>query len=382
MTQSADLILVLAASAGAGHMTAARALEQALRTAAPASQVEVVDVLTIGSRFLRRVYAGGYLDLVRYAPSAMGWLYEVLDRPGTFWLERWRQRIQNLFTEPIARYLETRRPRLVLNTHYLPAEIIAQLRRAGRLTCPQVVVTTDFDTHRVWAQQPAERYYTPVEAASVYLTTWGIPPQRVRTVGIPVRAGFDNQLPKAEARHRCGLEPERPVVLLLCGGFGVGPTAELLTELAAMPNNAQLVVIAGRNEPLRQRLERLVGTTPRSVRVLGFTEQVFEWMRAADLAVTKPGGLTVAESLACELPLVLVSPIPGQETRNADYLLEQGAAVKVNNTRMLGWRVAKLLSDTQQLGALQTAAKRLGRPHAARDIVADALSLLDGGGAV
>ena len=99
-------------------------------------------------------------------------------------------------------------------------------------------------------------------------------------------------------------------------------------------------------------------------------------MRAADIVVTKPGGLTVSEALACGLPMVIMNPIPGQETRNSDYLLEHGAAIKVNNVRLLGHRVGQLLSDPPRLQALRAAAQAIARPYAAREIVADALTLL------
>lgn len=371
-----DGILILTASAGAGHLVAARALEHEFRTQAPDLGVEVLDVLSISNVYFRRLYAGGYLGIVQYAPSAMGWLYEAMDRPGERFYNSLRLWIQNLNRLPTWRYVRQRRPQLIVNTHYLPAEFVAQMRRAGDLHCPQVTTTTDFETHRIWVHQPMERYYTATEDGKTYLTTWGVPPASIRATGIPVRPGFDDTLPRAEARRRCELEAGRPVVLLLCGGFGVGPTGELLHELISMPLDAQVVVITGRNPQLHQRLQRQVEFTPRSVRVLGFTDKVHEWMRAADVVVTKPGGLTVSEALACGLPMVIMNPIPGQETRNSDYLLEHGAAIKVNNVRLLGHRVGTLLSDGPRLQALRAAAQTIARPHAAREIVADALTLL------
>ena len=369
-------ILILTASAGAGHLIAARAVEHALRAQAPDIRIEILDVLAISNILFRKLYGDGYLGLVRHLPTAMGWLYDAMDRPDRRGQDAARIWIQNLNKLPTVRFLLQRRPALIVNTHYLPAEIVAQMRRAGQLACPQVTITTDYETHRIWAQEPAERYYTATEDGKVYLTTWGVAPERVLVTGIPVRPGFDQTLDTGEARRRCGLAPNCPVVLLLCGGFGVGPIGGLLHELATMPGAAQVVVIAGRNEALRGRLERQAVGARRPVRVVGFTEQMHEWMRAADVVVTKPGGLTVAEALACGLPLVIVNPIPGQETRNADYLLEHGAAIKVNNARLLGHRVSGLLADGPRLQRLRAAAQTIARPHAAHDIAADALTLL------
>jgi processive 1,2-diacylglycerol beta-glucosyltransferase len=369
-------ILILAASSGAGHLIAARALEHEVRAQAPGARVEVLDVLTITNALFRKLYAGGYLGIVRHLPSAMGWLYDTMDRPDAWGKDATRICVQNASKRPIVRHVLQQRPALIINTHYLPGEIVAQMRRAGQLACPQVTVTTDYETHRIWVQEPAERYYTATEDGKVYLTTWGVAPERVLVTGIPVRPGFAQVIDQREARQRCGLDPHCPVVLLLCGGFGVGPIAGLLHELVRMPGAAQVVAIAGRNEVLRRRLERQAEGAPRPVRVIGFTDQVHEWMYAADVVVTKPGGLTVAESLACGLPLVIVNPIPGQETRNADYLLEHGAAIKVNHVRMLGHRVSGLLADGPRLEGLRAAAQAIARPHAARDIVADALTFV------
>jgi processive 1,2-diacylglycerol beta-glucosyltransferase len=370
-------ILILTASAGAGHLIAARAVAHALRAQAPDIRVEVLDVLTIANVLFRKLYAGGYLGLVRHAPAVMGWLYQTMDRPRHAVLDALRIWIQDLNKRPIVQYLQQRRPALVVNTHYLATEIVAQMRRAGQIACPQVTITTDYETHRIWVHEPNERYYTATEDGKFDLTRCGVPPERIRVTGIPVRPGFAERLDRAAARRRCGLELDRPAVLLLCGGFGVGPTAELLRELVFMPADAQVIVITGRNEKLRARLQRQVAGGTRPVQVVGFTDKIHEWMQAADVVVTKPGGLTVAEALACALPLVIVDPIPGQEVANADYLLEHGAALKVNNVRLLGHRVSGLLADRPRLEHLRAAARAIARPNAAHDIAADALTLLD-----
>jgi processive 1,2-diacylglycerol beta-glucosyltransferase len=370
------VILVLTASAGGGHLIAGHALAHALRAGAPGAEVEVIDALALTNALFRQAYAGTYLQLVQHAPAAFGWLYEAMDRPGGGFWDAARGWIQNLNMAPVVRHILGRRPALIVNTHYLPAEIVAHMRRAGQLACPQVTVTTDYETHRMWVQEPTERYYTATEEGKTYLTTWGVEPQRILVTGIPVRPGFEQALGRAVACQRCGLDPGAPVVLVLCGGFGVGPITAMFRELVHMAHQAQIVVIVGRNEALRAKLERFVAGVTLPLRVVGFTDQVHEWMQAADVVVTKPGGLTVAEALASALPIVIVNPIPGQETRNSDYLLEHGAALKVSNLRMLARRIHGLLSDPHRLDELRAAARGIARPHAAHDIAADALTFL------
>jgi processive 1,2-diacylglycerol beta-glucosyltransferase len=227
-------------------------------------------------------------------------------------------------------------------------------------------------------QAPTERYYTATDEGRAYLTACGAPADCIRVSGIPVRAAFE-QAPsdRAALRSQLGLHADEPVVLLLCGGFGVGPTEALLLELSSMRAEVQIAVVTGRNKPLQLRLERVAQKSRCRVVVTGFTTRMHDWMHAADVLVTKPGGLTASEALVCGLPMVIVNPIPGQEARNSDYLLEHGAALKVNNVRMLGHRVGQLLAEPGRLEALRRAAQAIARPGAAKRIASDALALLE-----
>ena len=369
-------ILILSASTGAGHTVVASALEAALTSAAAHETIIAQDILKLVGPSFRWMYGGGYLAIVRHFPVAMGWLYDTMDRPDCRAAERFRISIQNLFIRPVIRYLLHRRPKLIINTHFLSAEIVAQLRRQGRLDCPQVTVTTDFETHRMWVQAPTERYYTATDLGKAYLMTCGVPSGSIRAAGIPVRPAFEEPLDRDTIRRQLGLQPNRNVVLLLSSAGGVAPAEVLLRELTDMPADAQIVVIAGHYTKLRTRLEAQARGAVRPTIVIGYTDRMHEWMRAADLIVTKPGGSTVAEALVSGAPMVIVNPIPGQETRNSDYLLEHGAAIRVNNARLLGRRVSSLLGNPGRLRSLRTAAQELAQPGAATQIAHDALELI------
>lgn len=373
-------ILILTASAGAGHLMAAQAIAEALRGRLADRDVEVIDVLERSTGLFRTVYARGYVVMVNRLPSLMGYLYRVTDRPGSGLAERARVGFQQLSNRRLVRDLLRRPPALIINTHFLPAEIVARLRKSRRLDCPQFVVTTDFETHRIWMQEPAERYYTATRRGKAYLCRCGVEAERVSVTGIPVRRGFQARADRDGIRRREGLDRERPVVLLLCGGFGVGPTRSLFRQLLAIDDDVQIVAIAGRNEPMRRDLDELASVSRKSVRVIGYTDRICDWMAAADLLISKPGGLTASEALAAGLPIVIVNPIPGPELRNSDYLLEKGAAVKVNNVAMLSQTVVGLLRNRPRLEALRQTALRIARPGAAERIADDAIDLLGEGG--
>jgi len=377
---SAPRILVLSASVGAGHLRAAQAVELALRQTVPEATVRSVDVLELTNAAFRQVYGRAYLDLVNRAPHVLGYFYDLLDQPsrsGKNRGDRLRRAVQNLNLKKFIRFLLEEPWDLVINTHFLPAEIIALLRKQGKLQVPQVTVTTDFETHRLWVNEPCDRYFTATEDGALYLRWWGVPPEvEVLPTGIPIHPVFSAPKEQAACRAHFGLDSDRPVLLQLAGGFGVGPIEKLYRALLDVEVPCQFVAVTGRNEKVRQQLQAVPCPDRHRAQVMGFTDQIDELMGAADLVVSKPGGLTTSETLARGAAMVIVNPIPGQESRNSDFLLENGAAIKANNMATLAPKVSRLLKDPGRLEALKATARRLGRPRAAFDVVERSLELI------
>ncbi len=353
-------ILVLSASVGAGHLRAAEAVELALRETAPDAFVRNLDVLETTGRTFRRLYSRGYLGLMNRAPYVHGYFYDLFDRPGRAPITRTDQvrlALERLNLRRFIHLLQAEPWDLVVNTHFLPAEIVAALRRQGKLDVPQVIVTTDFDTHRMWVHSPCEHYFTATEEGSRYLQYCGVPAADVSVTGVPIHPVFRTPKDRTACAVKHGLATDRPVILQMAGGFGVvGPIQPMYEALLRTARPIELVTAVGRNAALQARLEK-VPTPPRHrARVLPFTREIDEYMAAADLVVSKPGGLTVAETLAHGAVLVMVQPVPGQESRNSDYLLENGAAVKANNLAQLVFKVDALLADPDRLARLRTTA--------------------------
>jgi processive 1,2-diacylglycerol beta-glucosyltransferase len=359
-------ILILSASVGGGHLRAAEAVEAACRIRDPGAIVRHVDVLTLTPAAFRRVYAKGYFDLVNRAPDLLGALYARTDRPPRSRAgERIRLVVERLNTRPLVALLEELAPDVVCHTHFLPAEILGHRRKRRGFRAPQVVVVTDYDVHRFWASGSADLYCVAREDGRIQLEALGVAPERIRITGIPVVPAFADGPDRAALRLKHGVEGNEPVLLVLCGGFGLGPVEALVRALWGHVRGVRMVVITGRNEPLRRKLEAAARRAEVPTRVVGFTSEMHEWMGLADLAVTKPGGLTTSEALACGLPLVVANPIPGQETRNAAMLYEEGAAISGENVLTVGPRVARLLASPERLAAMRANARRLGRPQAA-----------------
>ena len=243
-------------------------------------------------------------------------------------------------------------------------------------------VVTDYDVHALWLCRTVDRYYVALPEAAEYLAAIGVPRAKLRVTGIPVDPAFAKPVDRDSARKHLGLATSVPVLLVAAGGEGIGPLEQLVRALLDLQRPWQIVAIAGKSDKMRRKLEELAphagelaNGAPRLCPV-GFTTEMDQFMAAADLLVGKAGGLTTSEALARNLPMVLIQPIPGQEERNADHLLEAGAAIRCNNIPVAAWKIATLLDDPVRLSKMKEAARQLARPNAAAEIAADALALV------
>jgi processive 1,2-diacylglycerol beta-glucosyltransferase len=375
-----EKILVLHASVGAGHTRAAKAVGAALTLESPDARVQVVDALDLARPLFKKVYGEGYLKLVEKAPSLFGLLFELTDRApkGRSAGDGLRRALQRWGAGGLAELVEDGKWDAIVNTHFLAPEIIARLRRKGSVAAPQLTVVTDYDAHRIWVHEPTERYCVASTLAAASLRAHGVPASRILVTGIPVDPAFSVPVDADAVRKSFGLSGAYPMVVQSAGGHGVGPLEEIYRSLLASSLPSEIVVVCGRNEAARKRLTAIRPARRHRVKILGFTDRMRDLMAVADVLVTKPGGLTVSEALACGLPMALISPIPGQEVRNADYLLENGAAVKANSPAALTGKIEELLSNEKRLAAMRTKAKELGRPRAAFAVARQALELARG----
>ena len=373
-------VLLLSASSGAGHVRAAQALEKAF-AARGDCVVEHIDTIEYVSKLFQRIYDQAYIAMVRHAPDLMGVLYQRTDQP---WQNpRRRLALDRLNTAPMIRMLKKVQPDLCIATHFLAAEIIAWLIAKRKLRSHNAIVVTDYDVHAMWLCRTVDRYYVAINEAEEYLAHIGVPREIIKVTGIPIDPLFAGHLDRTQARHALGLDPSATVILMAAGGYGVGPVEQLVNDLLALQRPWQIVAIAGRSEKVRERLEevshgagKLPSGAPRLCAV-GFTTDMDKYMAAADLLVGKAGGLTTSEALSRHLPMALIEPIPGQEERNSDHLLEAGAAIRCNNLPAAAWKIACLLDSPARLAKMREAARAMAKPTAAAAIAEDALRLVN-----
>jgi processive 1,2-diacylglycerol beta-glucosyltransferase len=297
----------------------------------------------------------------------VGWWYDTSDAPGR--TDAMRLALDRLNAEPLIELMRSYQPHITVCTHFMPAGIVAQQIAAGRLDTQLSIVTTDFDFHSMWLSTHFHRYFVALEETRAHLCALGLPPGRITVSGVPVDPAFEQPIDRDAVMARYKLRPDLPTLLVSAGAVGGGPARAIVAQLLQLTQEAQAVVVCGKNDRLRRELVRLTEAHAERFRILGFTDEMPSLMRAATLFIGKPGGLTASECMAAGLPMAIVAPIPGQEERNSDHLLEQGAAIRCNQLTTVAFKLGRLLGDPGRLEAMRESARRLGRPGAARAIV-------------
>ena len=375
-------ILILSVGAGAGHIRAAQALEAAFCERCPSGDVLNVDAVRYTNPAFRKAFTDGYEKLVTDLPSIWGMIYESLEEQSSAGkLKKFVALFDRLNAQPLRRMVKEYGPDAIVCTHFLPAEVLGPRRLRGKLRAPLFIVLTDYDVHAMWVQPGVDRYFVPTEEARHALQMSGVGDMRVDVTGIPIMPVFAHDPPgRPSMRKKLGLDLDSPTVLVAAGGMGLMPVDQVVRVLATRLPQVQFLVVAGRNKRLFKRIQKAAEESPGKVFPFAFVENMDELMAASDLAVAKSGGLTTSECLAMRLPMVVYNAIPGQEERNAVYLLEKGAGVWAHTAAHMFFKVEYLLSHPEELERMRAAAERIRRPRAAydiADIVLESVALRD-----
>jgi processive 1,2-diacylglycerol beta-glucosyltransferase len=264
----------------------------------------------------------------------------------------------------------------------MPADIISTMLKENQIHTDLGVVVTDYYVHASWLESHVNRFYVAKDESREHLLRLGFPPKRVLALGIPIDPRFQDLPPREVLCKKHQMDPDLPLVLLSAGAFGVMSGSDMAEMLNGITTPCHLVIVCGNNKKLQKQIETYVeeeGCENIQYRVLGFTSEMHEWMAMATLFIGKPGGLTTTECLALGLPMVVWNPIPGQETYNTKYLLENGAAIAPDSATTLSYRIDLLLKNPERLQKMSQAAKQLGHPQAAQEILSDAINHLGEG---
>ncbi len=355
--------LIFSASIGAGHDQVARALKEEILRRHPEARVSIVDTITYISPILNKLMLEGYLNMVRFTPRMWGRIYTRTEGDSTLDIGSLAYR---LLARALTRVIKDYSPQAIICTHPFSAGLIATLKRKGRIHHHLTTVITDFTVHSYWIEEGVDLLCLAHEKLMYLVQELGVPEKKVATTGIPILSKFQEKMNKQEARNKHALK-DLPTVLVMGGALGMGNITQVVKQLDQNCTDCQIIVVAGRNEILKNEL--LHYQWRNEFRVHGFVNFIHELMAASDLVLTKPGGVTSAEALSQGRPIVVISPIPGQEDRNSDFLTEQGAAIRLADERFAGVKISQLMTDAPRLQALSQMSERLAKPEAAAAVI-------------
>lgn len=367
MSASAPRVLILSASYGSGHNRVALALASAF--AAFGARPRVVDHFReLVHPAFDRVSRALYYWILRRTPALWGgayWLGDQLSVSSPLLLG-----MNRLGAPKLSRLLREDAPDFVVSVHPTPAGALSELRTRGLTAIPHATVFTDFVAHTQWIHPEVDWYCVPDEPIKNDLMARGVSWERVVVTGVPLAAEFSQPMERATARFALGLSPRLPVVLVMAGSLGsLGRLMTAARVIRSLPVPVQALIVAGRDARLAVRLRRVFQGAESRVRIFTYSDSVSQLMAAADLLVTKAGGVTLAEALAAELPIVCFGSLPGQESRNERFAGMTGVALRARAADDLRRALSLALTDPEILRNLRGKIRDIRRPDGARAVV-------------
>ncbi|OGW77873.1 MAG: hypothetical protein A3C51_06775 [Omnitrophica bacterium RIFCSPHIGHO2_02_FULL_46_20] len=362
-------ILIIYATAGIGHKKASMAVKKAYdEMALPDVEVTLIDALDYTNDFFKWAYLQAYLLLVNKLPMFWALSYYLTDCPLVGLIVSKIRRLNNWAnSKKLVKYLLDTKPNVILSTHFFASEVIADLKTQGMVNSKLITIITDYRTHSWWLGEGTDTYIVASEDAKRELECRKVDPSKIMVTGIPVEPIFSKPLDRAKIFKTTNLRDDLFTILVIGGGFGVGPIEAITRVIAQIPKDIQMVVVCGHNDELVKKMEKLKGDLKLNMKVLGFIDNVYEYMEIADILISKSGGITVSESLAKCVPMVIISPILGQETGNSNFLIKNGAAIKVKKLDDLKTALEDLLASPYKIEKMKDSIKAIRKPNAAYD---------------
>ncbi|MGO4694284.1 glycosyltransferase [Paenibacillus sp. 2TAB26] len=367
-------LLILYASYGEGHLQVARAIKSAWEEHGNYRTV-MVDLMAESHPWINEFAKRFYLKSYTHMPSLYGWLYDftrLMKHDSLF-----GGLLHSFGTEKIRRILAVEQPDIVVHT--FPSFALPKLKKRKSFHPPSYAVITDFDLHRRWVHPSVDRYYVATEDLRLELSSLGIPERAIQVSGIPLKHGFRATAASSELYERYKLNPNQPIVLIMAGAQGVLPDVSQICSSLLQNAEVQVALVCGHNLFMKNIIEQQFQAHEGASRlqVYGFIESIHELMAISNCLITKPGGVTLSEAIAAELPIFIYKPVPGQEKQNALYLKSKGAAVVAYEVNELTEQILKLVHDPLRLTNSRQSTKQLQASQTAADsIVLDILSNL------
>lgn len=369
-------IILMYISEVSGHHNATLAVEKAIKILSPSAEILNINAFNYTNPISEKIINRLYMGVIKMTPRIWDYLYDnprVVKR-----IERLKNTVHKFNSPKLKNLIDRFRPDAIACSQAFPCGMVADFKKTYGSSIPLVAILTDYVPHSYWIYDSIDTYVVPSEEVAGRLRQKGVPPEKIKALGIPFDPKFNKPVSRPAVLKQLGFKEGIPTILIMGGGQGLGPIKTLVRSLEGVKKEIQEIVVTGTNRKLYRSLKRKIKKYRKRIALFGYADNVNELMSVSDMIITKPGGVTTVEALSNRLPMIIVRPIPGQETNNAEFLISKGAALKVDSASGAGALIESLLSDPQRLKDLRDAAGRIAKPHASLDIARLLLSLSAG----
>jgi processive 1,2-diacylglycerol beta-glucosyltransferase len=366
-------ILLMYISEVSGHRSATMAIDKALKLVCPSVETLNINAFHYTNPISEKVVNRIYMSLIKKAPKVWDYLYDnphIVKR-----VEKIKKAVHRFNSPKMKTLFDKFKPDIVVCSQAFPCGMVADYKATYHSTVKLIAVLTDHVPHAYWVYDTVDWYITPSPEVSHRLMKKGIPSNKIKELGIPFDPEFMKPSNKTEIYARLGLDAAIPTILIMGGGQGLGPIKTMMKSLEKIPFPLQEIIVTGTNKKLYVTLKKKAAKSKKKILLYGYTTLINEFMTISDMLITKPGGITTAEALAKQIPMVIVKPIPGQEANNTIYLTQQKAALKVNAPEELNTAIEHLLRDPTRLQNLRESAAKICKPSSSIDIAKFLLEL-------
>ena len=374
-------VLIMSASTGGGHNRAAKAMKDEIEKKCFDGEhitCEIIDSLKLINTTMDKIISSGYEKSAKYTPKAWGGVYKMSDANIVSKHEYKGNLFNTLLASKLKKLLKERKPDLIIGTHPFPMIALSTLKKKypyrnafnSFFVPPLISVLTDYTAHSTYIQDEIDYYIAGDEYVKEVLISEGVDGDKIKPYGIPVEKSFLEHREKSVVLEELGLAPDKFTVLLMGGSFGAGNIKDTLKELLEIDRDFQIIVITGRNETLKEKLEKSLEKhdIDKNISILGFTQDMNDILSAVDIIVSKPGGLTTTECLLKELPMIIPYYIPGQEEENMDFLSNCGAALRTSKKFTISVLLKVLIDNPMRMELLKNNIKSVKKQNTAEDI--------------
>ncbi len=361
--------LIFSISAGDGHKKTSLAIKNHILLNNRTSEVLIVDALKYISPLLDKLIIGSYLKSIKINPKIYKKIYEIIDNSTSkvSFLKK-DSIIDKLFALKLKKLIYDFEPDVILATHPIPTKILSTLKLICGLNIPVVSIITDYACHSFWIHKGIDAYITPTNCIVDDIVKRGINSNIVYNLGIPVNPDFLHKYDRASTLETLSLFPNKFTVLIMGGSLGLGKITDIYIELNKILTDIQIIIITGKNQKLYSNLIKLAPSFSKETRILQYTKEINKYMQACDLLLTKPGGITITEAMISSIPLVLFSPIPGQEEKNVDFLTKNSLAIHLEDIKNCSDTLVDLINYPTTLNKIKQNYYKYINPNSGKDI--------------